>query len=187
MISAQKRRGRGRTISRPASAKYAARRHVQKHKGVYVAGAVVAGAVGGGLVVRDRTVNVRLYHNTDKKNISSIKKHGLHGVKAGSYSHINFHEPVGHVFVSKGRNSAQTKAFGNHVVRIKMNRKQFNQNAVRDRNIPGTHRAMRIHESHLHGKKIRTYPGGPRQRLSYKMTFPDGTKESYGSRPRKKR
>jgi len=188
MISAATRRGRPRYVAgnrrvgtrvvgtRTVRTRAATRAHVQRNRRKYVAAGVVIGAAAGGAVGYDRTVNVRLYHNTDKRNIASIKKHGLHGTKVGSYSHINFQESPGQVFVSRGAN--KSKQFGNHVVKIKMNRKEFNRNATRDRNM-STRRAMKIHESHLYGKKIRTYPAGPGQRIMYKTMFPGGTKESY--------
>ena len=177
------------SVSRPAARKIANRpsrsvrvkSHVVRNKKRYkAAGTVLGGAVavaGTGAYAHHRYNNVYLYHNTDSRNIKSIKKTGLHGVKVGSVSHSRFREKPGMVFVAKDFNT--TKAFGNHVVRVTMNRKEFNRLAMKDTHMPGHMRAWQIHESHLVGKKIRTRPGGINQRILYKSTFPGRTKESY--------
>jgi hypothetical protein len=178
LASARKRKGRGRSVAYRASyAKTRAVGHVRRNRKRYVAGVAVIGASAAGYSAYDHTVNVRLYHNTANANLRHIKAQGLHGVKVGSYSHRNFREPVGQVFVSKGLNTS--KHFGPGTVRIKMNRKEFNKHATKDRHMQ-TRQAFKIHESHLYGKKVRTRRGGPLRKAFHLAYFPDGTKESYG-------
>ena len=168
MISARKRKGSGRA-KKVAS-------HVRRNKGKYTAigGAV---AIGASVVAYDQVKNVRLYHNTDARHVAKIKRNGLQGVKPGSYSHRVMKEPVGMVFVAKGRN--KTKMFGTHQVKIKMNRKEFNQYAKRDYNMPKSTRPYMIHEGFLEGQKTTIKRNGPIGRASYYRLFPDGTKDSY--------
>lgn len=185
LASARKRHLRARTNSNSRVRNrrvQAVRSHVVRNKRRYIAAGAVLGAGVGAAVAYDHHKNVRLYHNTDKRNVAGIKKHGLHGVKEGSFSHRHFNEKPGMVFVSKGRN--KTKMFGNRVVKIKMNRKEFKRHATRDGNMAGmTSRAYQIHERHLAGKKIRVRRGSPLQNRQYKQMFPDGTKESFGTQP----
>ena len=168
LISARKRKGSGRA-RKVAS-------HVQRNKGKYTAIGGAAVAVGAA-VTYDQVKNVRLYHNTDARHIPKIKRQGLQGIKPGSYSHRNMKEPVGMVFVSKGRN--KTKMFGTHQVKIKMNRKEFNKYAKRDYNMPKSTRPYMIHEGFLEGQKTTIKRNGPIGRASYYRIFPDGTKDSY--------
>ena len=153
--------------------------HIKRHKRKYAVGTVAV--VAGGYVAQDNVRNVRLYHNTDSRYVSSIKQNGLRGVQKGSFSHVNFAETPGAVFVTKGRNTA--KMFGDTVVKVKMNRREFNKHAERDLNMSLiTNRAYSIQESYLKGKKLKVRKGGRRQKAAYKSLFPDGTKESYRTR-----
>ena len=171
----------------PVGTRVKVQRHVQRNRRRYktaaglVAGVTVAaGATGYGY---DLHKNVRLYHNTDARNVAGIKATGLHGVKRGSFSHTRFQETPGDVFFAKGMNT--TKMFGDHVVKVKMDRKYFNAHAKRDPKMPRGTRAYKIHESHVGkrpGVKYKVYRGGPIQRAQYKAMFPDGTKESYAMR-----
>lgn len=168
IASARKRRGRTSQV----------KSHIQRNKKRYVVAGGVAVAVGGIAVGQDYTRNVRVYHNTSYKNAHSIKTNGLTGVKRGSYSHVVFGETPGQVFVTKGRNTA--KMFGDTVVKVKMNRREFNRHAIRDHNMDQiTKRAYSINQRHLKGKKMKVKLGGSRQQMQYYSLFPNGTKESY--------
>lgn len=153
--------------------------HIKRHKKKYVAGGAIVAAGATTAYGTHRYNNVYLYHNTNIKNASSIKKNGLKGVRPGSFSQLYFNEPIGHVFVSKDYNSRLARGFGNSVVRVKMNRKEFNKYAIRDKNMKRTSNAFSIHERHLQGRKVKVRRAGPIQSRRYKSMFPDGTKESW--------
>lgn len=177
LASARKRRRGGSKSTVRRRTPGPVRSHLQRNKRKYKTAAVIGGATAAAAYGAHRYNNVYLYHNTDKRNVSGIKKNGLRGVVPGSYSHVHFGEPIGHVFVTKDRNT--TKMFGNRVVLVKMKRKEFNKVGVRDHNIRHKNNAYSIHEKHLVGKKVRVRRAGPLQSYGYKKLFPTGYKESF--------
>ncbi|HPE53010.1 MAG TPA: hypothetical protein PK852_02725 [Mesotoga prima] len=177
LASARKRRRGGSKSTIRRRTPGPVRSHLQRHKKKYKTAAVIGGATAAAAYGTHRYNNVYLYHNTDKRNVASIKKNGLRGVVPGSYSHKYFDEPIGHVFVAKDRNT--TKMFGNRVVLVKMKRKEFKKHAQRDPNITHRKNAYSIHEKHLVGKKVRVRRAGPLQAYGYRKAFPTGYKESY--------
>lgn len=176
LASARKRRGTARRPTAKAARRKVIRRRVVT--GVAVA-AVVGGGAYGGYRHHDNKTNIRIYHNTDKRHAASIRANGLRGVKVNSFSNTVFKEPVGHVFVSAGRNRGLAKHFGNRVVVVKMNRKKFVQHAHVDYNMPGPRNRNgrlllgkplgphSIHESHLKGAKVSVRRAGPIQSAIY--------------------